>query len=109
MNFKTIADSLETGNLHGDTIVAYRNFCAAWLARFNTEYGELVAKSALWQTAQREKYKSMAECERAWQATDDGQREISLKYQIKSIEHISDGLLTNHLHLQREMKDAGAL
>lgn len=105
-NIKEIIDRLELGQLGGAEIADYRNYCAAWLARFNREYGELVATGAGWITANRDNYKSHAECERAWQATPQGAREIELKYQIRALEHVSDALLTNHMLLQREYKDS---
>jgi len=109
LTFKEIVDRVSEGNLGGDEIAHYRNFCASWLFRFNTEYGELVASGAMWQTANQEKHKSQASCERAWQATPEGQKEIRLKYKIRGIEHINDALLTNHMLLQRELKEVHAV
>lgn len=107
MNFKEIIDRMERGGLTPDEISAYRNHCAGWLFTLNTQYGELVALSALWITANRENYKSHAECERAWEAREEGQKQIKLKYQIKGIEHIQDALETNWFLLNRERKEAG--
>lgn len=106
MTFKDITNRLEEGNLTENEIVEFKNFCAVWLYRINEQYGQLCSNAALWQTAHREDYKSQAECERAWQATQDGQNQTKFKYQIRAIEYISETLSTNWFLKQREWKEA---
>jgi len=105
MTFHDVIRRIDQGNLTGDEIVEFRNFCAIWLFRFNEEYGQLAGKAALWQTGNEEAYKSQAACERAWEATEDGQKQIKLKYQIRAIEHIQDALETNWFLVTREWKE----
>lgn len=107
MTFHDVIRRIEEGNLTADEIVEHRNFCSVWLFRLNEEYGRLTSQAALWQTGNEENYKSQAACERAWEATDDGQRQTKLKYQIKGIEHIQDALETNWFLLSREWKERG--
>lgn len=107
MTFKDLIRRIEQGSLTPDDIVEYRNFCAVWLFRLNEEYGQLSSKAALWQTAHDEKYKSHAARERAWEASEDGQKQTTLKYEIRGIEHIQDALATNWFLLNREWKEKG--
>lgn len=109
MTFKTITDRIEQGNLSPNEVSEYRNFCAVWLFRLNTEYGALVSESAQWQVAKGDEFKSQAACERAWEATEKGQRQTALKYQIRGVEHIQDALETNWFLLNRELKEAGKI
>lgn len=97
---------MEQGNLTPDEVVEYRNFCAGWLYRLNEHYGKLTSESAKWLVANAEKHKSHAAAERAWEATDRGQLQTKLKYQIRGIEHIQEALHTNWFLLNREYKEA---
>ncbi|RJQ33863.1 hypothetical protein C4568_03620 [Candidatus Parcubacteria bacterium] len=105
MEFKQIINRVEQGGLSGDEIASYRNFCAVWLYRFYEEVGNLSAKAAVWMTANRENYKSQAECERAWDATEEGQTLTRKKNTIKGLEHIQEVLTSQHFMLTKELKN----
>lgn len=109
MSLHTIVERIELGNLTPDEVDSYRNYLAVWLFRYFEEYGQVSSESALWLTANREKYKSQAEAERAWDAQDRGQRQILLKNLIKGLEHLQDVLTSQHFQLTRAMKETHAL
>lgn len=104
--FKEIVDRLVEGNLGGDEIASYRSFCAAWLYRYYEELGQLSSTAALWLTGNREKYKSQAECERAWEATEQGQRQILVKNLIRGLEHVQETLTSLYFMAEKEAKEA---
>ena len=107
MTFKSIIDRIEQGGLTGDEIASYRNFCAVWLYRFYEEVGNLGAKAAFWMTANRENYKSQAECERAWDATEEGQTLIKKKNTIKGLEHVQEVLTSQWFAINKEARVHG--
>lgn len=109
LNFKEIADRLSENNLTPDEIAHFRSFCAAWLFRLYETYGKLVSEGAGWQTDRRSSpdYKSQAERERAWYATEEGQEETTLKYRIRGVEAMQDVLTSLYYQANREMKLAG--
>lgn len=109
MTLHTIVERIELGNLTPDEVDDFRNHIAVWLFRYYEEYGEVSSQGALWLTANRDKYKSQAEAERAWDATDRGQRQTLVKNLIKGVEHIQDVLTSQHFQLTRAMKEANAL
>lgn len=105
MTIKSIVERMREGNMTPDEIADSRVFIGTWLYTFNVRYGKASALSAVWITANREKYKSHAECERAWEATEKGQEEIRLKYDIRALEAIQDALETAWFLAQREWKN----
>ena len=82
-----------------------RNMVAAYLSRMRWVMGTLAARRATTVSKWRESYKSMAETERAWEATPAGQQEVMLDHQIKALEQISSALETNWFLLQSEAKN----
>lgn len=108
-DFRTIVDRLEQGNLTPDEIASYRSYCAAWLYRFYEEVGSLSAEGALWLTANRnlkDRYKSQAECERAWEATESGQKLIKKKALIKGVEHVQEVLTSLWFQTNKELRES---
>ena len=81
-----------------------RNRIAAELARMRWRYGKLAAQRAKYVVAHKGSYKSMAETERVWEATDDGQVEVQLHHQIKALEILSEALETNWFLIQGEAR-----
>lgn len=82
-----------------------RNRIAAELARLRWRYGKLAAQRAKYVVAHKGAYKSMAETERVWEATEDGQIEIQLEHQIKALETLLGALETNWFLLQNEARN----
>lgn len=109
MTFKEIADDMASGSLDENTIDTYRRYCASWLFTLNEQYGRCLAEAAQWLTLNRENYKSYAEAERAWEATERGQLQIKSKYQIRGIEAIVDALTATWFLRQREWKESNRL
>lgn len=109
MTLHNIVQRIEQGNLAPNEVDEYRNYCAVWLFRYYEEYGELNAQAALWLTANRDKFKSQAEAERAWDAQDRGQRKLKLKGVIQGMEGLQDVLTSQHFQLTRAMKETHAL
>jgi hypothetical protein len=64
------------------------------------------AEQALWCAANRSEYKSQAECERAFDAQEEGQVLIKKKNLIKGLEHIQEVLTSQWFALTREQKIA---
>lgn len=106
MTLKDIIARLQQGNLTPDEIAEFRSFVAVWLYRYYEEKGTLSAKAALWMTAQRSEYKSQAECERAWDATEDGQKLILKSNVIKGLEHIQEVLTSAWFAVNKEYQIA---
>jgi hypothetical protein len=109
MTFKDIAERMASGSLTETEIDEYRRFCASWLFTLNEQYGTLLAEAAVWLTANREKYKSYAEAERAWEATEQGQKIINTKYRIRGVEALTSALEGSWFLRQREWKEANRL
>lgn len=105
MKFETIAIRLQKDDLSESEIDQYRRFCGAWIFTLNTEYGNLIARMAIWLTMHRGEYKSQAEAERAFEATKDGQRMIKVKYRIRAVEALSEALTSAWFLKQREWKE----
>lgn len=106
MNFTLIISRLEQGSLTGDEIAEFRSFCAAWLFRYYEQYGKCLSFGARWKTGTRERYKSMAECERAYEATDEGKKEIRLKCRIKGVEAVQEVLTSLWFQVNKEAREA---
>jgi hypothetical protein len=109
MSLHNIVQRIETGNLSPDEVDSYRNYLAVWLFRYYEEYGQVSSQGALWQTANAEKYKSQAACEKGWDSTEWGQRQTLLKNLIKGLEHLQDVLTSQHFQLTRAAKETHAL
>lgn len=105
MNILTIVAEMEQGLVSPINIVGYRNHIASCLYHLHIEYGQVKSQAALWLTANRDKFKSQAECERAWEAGTRGQRQIALKHEIEALGHIQESLATNWFLLNREAKN----
>lgn len=102
VNFTDIVQAMERGDMTPREISDGRNRIGAELARLRWRYGQLVAKRAKYVSARRDNYKSMAETERAWEATDEGQIELQMHHQIKALEGLLSALETNWFLLQGE-------
>lgn len=95
---------MESGQMTPREVSEGRNRVAAELARLRWRYGSLCAKRARFVVAQKGSFKSMAETERVWEATDEGQVEVKLHHQLKALEVILDALETNWFLIQGESK-----
>lgn len=107
VKFSQIADELKLGIDSPELVSRYMSFLAGWMYTLHSQYGKLKAEAAEWLTRNRDKYKSYAECERAWDATEDGKLLIKLKHRIQGIEHLQDALKSQHFLLNREWRDRG--
>lgn len=104
LTFKEISIRLAENNLTPDEITHFRSFCASWLFRFYETYGSVVSLGAVWQTEHRQDYKSQAETERAWLATEEGSEETKLKNRIKGVEALQEVLTSLYYQTNREMR-----
>lgn len=104
VDFGEIAAQLERGDLTPREVSTARNLVAAYLSRMRWVMGTLSARRAKTVSQWRNDYKSMAETERAWEATDAGQQEVRLHHQIKALEQLAGALETNWFLLQGEKK-----
>jgi len=109
LTFKEIAERMASESLDENSIDEYRRYCASWLFTLNEQYGRYLAEAAQWLTHNRESYKSYAECERAWEATEKGAASIKAKYQIRGIEALVDALEGTYWLRSREWKEAGKM
>lgn len=105
VDFGQIASQMEEGNMTPKEVSDARNLVAAYLARMQWVMGTLAARRAKTVTEFRDSYKSMAETERAWEATDAGQQELMLHHQIKALEQLASALETNWFLLQSQSKN----
>jgi hypothetical protein len=105
MNLKNIVDSLEKGNLSPEEVKDAIGYCSAILARSYFTAGSLAAEASQWIVAKGDQYKSLAATERAWEATEQGQKEIKLKHRIKGVEAIREALTTNWFFFNRDAKN----
>lgn len=106
LTFKDISSRLAENNLTPDEIADFRSYCASWLFRLYEQYGRLVSSGAAWQTEKRDGYKSQAETERAWLATEEGNAETETKYRIRGVEAMQDVLTSLYYQTNREMRIA---
>lgn len=109
MTFAEISARMASDSLTETEIDEYRRYCASWLFTLNEQYGRCLAEAAQWLTLNRENYKSYAEAERAWEATERGQLQIKSKYQIRGIEALVDALEGTYWLRSREWKEAGKM
>jgi hypothetical protein len=109
MNLHDIVNRIELGDLTPYEVDNFRNYCAVWLFRYFEEFGEVSSQGALWQTANADNYKSQAACEKAWKASERGQRETLVKNLIQGVEHIQNVLTSQHFQLTRAMKETHGL
>lgn len=96
---------MEQGQMTPREVSESRNKIAAELARLRWRYGKLAAQRARYVVAHKGSYKSLAETERVWEATDDGQIELQLQHQIKALEALLGALETNWFLLQNEARN----
>lgn len=109
MTFPQIAKRVASGDLTETEIDEYRRFCASWLFTLNATVGNLLGAMAVWLTQHRQEYKSQAEAERAFEATEHGQRLIQTKYRIRGIEALVSALEGTWFLRQREWKESQRL
>ncbi len=95
---------MEAGGMTPREVSDGRNRIAAELARLRWRYGRLAAQRARFVVAHKDGHKSMAETERVWEATEDGQVEIQLHHQIKALEVLQEALATSWFLIQNEAK-----
>lgn len=105
MTLPEIVTNLEKGLMPPEQVVEARNYVASLLYKHNIEYGKLSASCAQWIISEQEKFKSHAAVERAWEASEDGQKMVRAKYAIRALEHISESLATNWFLYNREAKN----
>lgn len=86
-------------------VVKYKTYLTAWVARKRNEYGQYKKQRANFIVGEREKYKSYAECERAWEATEHGNKYLQLHEQIKAVELLIDDLKTTYFNYRSELKN----
>lgn len=96
---------MESGNMTPREVSDGRNRVAAEIARMRWRYGKLAAARSRYVVSKKELYKSMAETERVWEATDEGQVEVQLHHQIKALEVLLEALETNWFLLQGEARN----
>lgn len=104
VDFGPIAARMEAGDMTPREVSEARNLVGASLSRMRFMMATLAAKRAKAVTEFRASYRSLAETERAWEATYDGQAEIVLTHQIKALEGVFSALETNWFLLQGERK-----
>lgn len=104
VDFGPVIAQMEAGNMTPREVSEARNLVAACLSRMRWEMGVLAAKRAKAVDQFRPNYKSLAETERAWEATELGQVEAQLHHQIKALEGMFSALETNWFLLQGEAK-----
>lgn len=104
MTLKTIQDRLLEGDMFGDEIASSRSYIAVMLARGYEAYARCLSLRAEWTTTNRDQYKSQAECERAYEATDAGKEETVIKYSLKAYEAIQEVLTSLWFQINREEK-----
>jgi hypothetical protein len=105
VDFGQIAKQMELGNMTPREVSEARNVVSAYLSRMRWIMGTLSARRAKTVTLERHNYRSLAETERAWEATEAGQQEVTLHHQIKALEQLSSALETNWFLLQGETKN----
>lgn len=108
-NFPEIQRRLLEGNLHGDEVASYRNYIAVMLARAYEAYASALSFGAVWTTEHRSEYKSQAECERAYEATEAGRKETVIKWTIRAYEAVQEVLTSLHFSLSKEEKGVHGL
>lgn len=108
-NFPEIQSRLLEGNLYGDEIAAYRSYLAVMLARGYEKYAGSLSSRAEWTTEHRSEYKSQAECERAWEATDAGKEETITKWTIKAYEAVQEVLTSLWFQINKEERSVQGL
>lgn len=106
VDFSLIAGQLERGDLTPREVSEARSQVAASLSRMRWVMGTLAARRAKAVSQWRSEYRSMAETERAWEATEAGQQEVQLHHQIKGLEQLAGALETNWFLLQGERKNS---
>lgn len=107
MTFTSIAEDLRNGIDSPELVQTYRNFCASWMYTLHNQYGQLKAEAAVWLTKHREEYKSYAECERAWDATEQGTKKIEIKHTLEGLHELQEALKSQHYLLMREWRARG--
>jgi hypothetical protein len=104
VDFGEIARQLEQGDMTPREVSQARSLLAAYLSRMRWYYGVLAAKRAKYVTEKKGLYKSIAETERVWEATSDGQLELRLESMIRALEVMQGALETAWFMLQGEAK-----
>lgn len=104
-DFSMIVRSMEKGDMTPKEISDGRARISAEAARLRWRYGKLAAQRAKYVVANKGYYKSMAETERVWEATDEGQIEIQIHHQIKALEILLEALATLWFLQQNEAKN----
>jgi hypothetical protein len=105
MNLQEIVERMEKGLMPPEEVAEARNYCAALVYRYNSQYGQAEAQRATWVVSHQGGYNSLSAAERAWEATEDGQTQIALKYKIRGIDVINDALATNWFLHNREARN----
>lgn len=105
IDFRPIVRAMETGDMTPKEISDGRARISAELARMYWRYGRLAAQRAKFVVNSKGSYKTMAETERVWEATENGQIDTQLKYEIKGLEALLDGLETMWFNVQNEAKN----
>lgn len=105
-----IAEELERTAQNDTTLTPsevdrYRRFLAGWAALKHAQYGKLRVARANWTTQKRDEFKSIAETERNWEATEDGNTFIALHEQLKAVDLLLGVLESTHFLLQAEAKN----
>lgn len=106
MTFPEIQSRLLEGNLHGDEVAAFRSYIAVMLARAYEVYASCLSFGATWTTEHRPEYKSQAECERAYEATEAGKKETTVKWTIRAYEAVQEVLTSLWFQLAKEEKNS---
>lgn len=105
MDIEAIAIAIEGVDLTPKEIADHQSRLSAWYARKRVQYGRLEAQSAMYFAVHRGGYKTVAEVERAWQATPEGQHEITIKRECEAIDRLIDAVRTQWFLIQSEAKN----
>lgn len=105
VDFTELAEQLEAGTIQTPKEVSdWRAKTSAYLSRMRWQIGTLQARRARTVVEHRDEYKSLADAERAWTATDAGQQEIMLHHQIRALEQHAASLDKLWWNLQGEAR-----
>lgn len=105
MDIESIAKQIETGDLSPKQVADFESLLSGWYARKRVQYGQLEALSVRYFVENRSSHKTVAEVERAWQATDYGQSEIRLKRECEAIDRLIGAVRTQWFLGQGEAKN----
>ena len=106
MNFDDIIEDLHNNHVGEHNVTRYRSYVAAALARLYFEKGELEILRANFTMENKAELKTIANIDRHFEATKEGNELIRIENRIKGGQRISDALEGLYWDLNRERKEA---